>query len=360
MSSSDSLDGNKKPFNLLAEFGRFGLDRKISLRDPASPSEFVHHVGKEVQRALDDEILLHGQRTEAMFESLLVSLGRFELLKAEDSGRLFPPDRYLAPDFRVVLDDGAHWLIEVKNVYEPDPYQQSRRLFNASHLGKLASYAEATGAKLKVAVFWARWSVWTLVSPERLTGVDGGLDIDMETALQVNELSRLGDRTVATRPPFRLRFVMDPARTSSIDADGKVRATIGEVQFFCSNEELTEPVEKEIAWMFMQYGDWQEGDSETILEGDRFLAIEFRWEPVEPTGQGFEAVGNLSNMFARYYAQHTVDKGQVVQLRAPLKPDWFVSLIELKGGSQALPLWQFVQEPNFDATQGGPEDGNTG
>ena len=97
------------------------------------------------------------------------------------------------------------------------------------------------------------------------------------------------------------------------------------------------------------YGDWQEGDPETILEGDRILATEYRWEPEELTGQGFEIVGTLSRMFARYYAQHTVNRGQVVQLRAPLKPDWFVSLITLKGGSQALPLWQFVQQPKFDA-----------
>lgn len=339
----------KKPFDLFAVFAKFGLERKISLRDPAAALEFINHAHDEIQRAVDDEKFLHGQRIEAMFESLLISLGGFELLKAEDSGPPFPAERYLAPDFRVVLGDGAHWLVEVKNVYESAPYQQHRRLFEASYLDKLIAYAEATGAKLKVAIFWARWQIWTMISPERLIGTDGGLDIDMQTALQVNELSRLGDRPVGTRPPLRLRLVMDPAHTGSINVDGEVLATIGDTQLFCGDEELTEPVEKEIAWMFMQYGDWQEGDPETILEGDRLLAIEYRWEPKEITGQSFEIVGTLSRMFARYYAQHTVNKGQVVQLRAPLKPDWFVSLITLKGGSQALPLWQFVQQPKFDA-----------
>ena len=89
----------KKPFDLLAEFGNFGHARKISLRDPATFSAFVRHVGYEVQRALDDPILLYGQRTEAMFEALLVSLGGFELLKPEDSGRLFPAGVVL-PGFR--------------------------------------------------------------------------------------------------------------------------------------------------------------------------------------------------------------------------------------------------------------------
>ena len=101
----------------------------------------------------------------------------------------------------------------------------------------------------------------------------------------------------------------------------------------------------------MQYGQWQEDGPEAILEGDRLLAVEFRWEPEEATGQGFEIVGPLSRMFARCHAQHTVDAGSVVQLRAPLRPDWFAPLVNMKGGSRALPLWQFVQQPSFDSSE---------
>src|SRR5690606_8885581 len=156
-----------------------------------------------VDRALADPVLLQGQRTEAMFEALVISLGAFKLLKSEDGGRLLPADTFRAPDFRVVLNDGAHWLIEVKNVYEADPSQQRRRLFSKYDYESLAAYAAAAGAELKVAVFWARWSMWTLVSPDHLIGADGGLELDMQTALRVNELARLGDRVVGTRAPIR-------------------------------------------------------------------------------------------------------------------------------------------------------------
>jgi hypothetical protein len=71
-----------KPFDLLAEFGKFGLDRKLSLRDPSAKAAFGAHVANSVDQALADPALLHGQRTEAMFEALLVSLGKFRLLKA--------------------------------------------------------------------------------------------------------------------------------------------------------------------------------------------------------------------------------------------------------------------------------------
>ena len=337
-----------KPFDLLAEFGKFGLERRMSLRDPATISAFIGHVGDRVEGALGDSPLLYGQRTEAMFEAFLVSLGEFELLKGEDSGRLFPDVRYRVPDFRVVLKDGSHWLIEVKNVYEPDPLQQRRRVFSASHLGQLTAYADATGAELKIAVFWARWRIWTLVSPDRLIEEDGGLNLDMLTALRVNELSSLGDRTIGTRPPLRLRLTMDQARTGPVDAVGQVVFSIGDIRVYCGHQELIEPDDQEIAWIFMQYGEWPSDKPEAILDGDRLLAIEYRWEPVEATSQGFEIVGTLSGMFSAYYAEHTVDSGEVVQIRAPLRPDWFEPLVSLHTASRGLPLWKFIQEPNFE------------
>ena len=63
----------------------------------------------------------------------------------------------------------------------------------------------------------------------------------------MNELSRLGDRMIGTRSPLRLRLAVDPKRTSSVDADGKVLATIGDVRVFCGDKEMMEPLEREIA-----------------------------------------------------------------------------------------------------------------
>ena len=287
------------------------------------------------------------QRTQSMFEALVVSLGEYELLKTEDCGHLFPIGTYVPPDFRVVLKDGEHWLIEVKNVYERDPGKQRRRLFSRPYLGRLSSYAEATGAELKIAVYWARWSIWTLVSPGPLVREDGHLVLDMPTAVRVNELSRLGDRKIGTRPPLLFRLTMDPEGTSLIDGEGKVNCVIGDVKAFCGDAELEEPDDRKIAWMFMLYGQWRESEPEATLDGDHLLAVEFRWDPEEASDQGFEIVGTLSTMFSRYYSEHTVEGGKVVQLRAPHKPNWFVPLVERGSGSDALPLWQFVQQPNF-------------
>ena len=289
-----------------------------------------------------------------MFEALLVSLGEYKLLKQEDGGRVFPAGRYRVPDFRVVLHDGTQWLIEVKNVYELDPFHQRRHLMTKDYRGGLADYAAATGAELKFAVFWARWSIWTLVSLERLLDAEGTLELDMETAMRVSEMSRLGDRTIGTCVPLTARHNADPERTSPISNDGTVSVTIGAVQIFCDGVEVTDQVEKEIAWVFIEHGEWREHGPNYVVDGDQLGAIEFWWAPEELTDQGFEMVGTLSRMFARYYAGRTVEADAVVQLRAPLRPGWF-ALPSSSGASAAAPsLWRFELQPNYEGLGASP------
>lgn len=338
-----------KPFNLLAELATCGVERRLSLRDPALKEAFGAHVSSSVDRALADDILLHGQRTEAMFEALLVALGEYRLLKTEDVGRVHSAHGIRAPDFRVVLADGEQWVIEVKNVYEADPLNQRRLLMKRNYRQALEAYAEATGAKLKLAVFWARWSMWTLVSPDRLVDEGGDLVLEMNEAMIANELGRLGDRTIGTKAPLRLRFTADPERTSAVGEDGQVTIIFNGWQLLCGEDVITDSVEKEIAMIFIEHGEWECDGPLAVIDGDRLAAVEFRWDPVEPTDQGFEFIGSLSRMFARYYAGQTVEDRSIVQLRAPLRPGWFAPLIRTDHVSDALPLWRFTLQPSYRA-----------
>jgi hypothetical protein len=335
------------PTHLLAELANFGAEQRISLSDPAIRDAFGGHVSASLDEALSNGILLQGHRVEAMFEAMLVALGEYKLLKLEDGGRVYPSQGFKVPDFRVVLADGEQWLIEVKNVYEEDPLAQRRMLMKPAYRDALEAYAAATGAKLKLAVFWARWSIWTLVSPELFVDSDGNVVLEMMEAYAANELGRLGDRSIGTRAPLRLRFLADPARTTPIEADGSLSVTIAGSQFLSEENVITDPVEREIASIFMEHGEWRCEGPEAIVDGDRLTAVEFRWEPEEPTGQGFEFVGSLSRMFSRYFAAKTIKDDAVVQLRAPLRPDWFAPLIRPDHVSDALPLWRFSLQPTY-------------
>ena len=341
-----------KPFDLLAEYAKFGAQQKVSLRDPKTAPAFVAYVREAVERALGDPALVHGHRAEAMFEAMLLSLGEYALLKPEDVGRVHPNEIYQVPDFRVVLKDGRQWLIEVKNVYIDEPGDQERQIMTRAYWEKLEAYAAATGGELKLAVFWARWAMWSLITPSKLIDANGNLSLNMLTSMKANELGELGDRTIGTRFPLRFRVLADQEKPSAMTPDGIAQFTIGGVQMFCGDEEILDPTEREIAWIFMQHGQWEELGPEAELLGGRLTAVEYRWEPINRQNEGFEIIGTLSRMFTRYYAEQTVDAREVVQVHAPLRPGWFEPLVSPDFESDALPLWTFILQANYGDAQG--------
>jgi len=166
----------------------------------------------------------------------------------------------------------------------------------------------------------------------------------MMTAMQVNELGHLGDRSIGTRPPLRLRIATDPGRTSPIAADGTALITIAGAKVFCGDEELIDPVELDF---HAARGLGGGCPPKAVIDGHSIQAVEFRWEPIEQSNQGLEFVGALSRMFARYYAAHTIEDREVVQLRAPLRPGWFAPLLQYDHRRHALPLWCIKMQPNF-------------
>ena len=338
-------DHRERPFDLLEELARFGSEKKISLKNPQAVSQFASFVSDALTEALENPALLYGKTAEAMFEAMLVSLGDYSLLKAEDCGRVYPEGCFKIPDFRVVLRDGTQWLVEVKNINIGNPLRQDRRVMRRDYREKLENYASATGGHLKLAVFWAKWRLWTLVSPERLIDEEGDLTLDMRTALEENELVYLGDRMIGTRSPLRIRFVADPDKTRHIAPDGTARFTIGEVQVCCDEDVILDQTEKQLVWTFIAYGQWQESGPHPLWDGDQFTGIEFRWEPIEPTNQGFEPIGMLSQLFTSYYAEQTLDDGEVAQIRALPQPKWFEPLADYDYDGTTLPLWQFSMEP---------------
>ena len=347
----DSFNLEARRFDLITELAKFSAEHNISLRDPNTISVFTESVKESLNQALSIPTLLHGQRTQAMFEAMVVSLGEYSLFKTEDEGRVYPTTGYRVPDFRVVLRDGTQWLIEVKNFYDHDPFRQIHRFMKREYRENMEKYATTTGAQLKLAVFWARWGLWTLVSPEAFVDRNGDTTLEMKKGMLANELSNLGDRVVGTQPPLRLRFTANPAKSSRIGADGKVEFTIADVKYYCDKDEIVDPVERQIALILMQFGEWEEYGPKPLLEGDQFKGIEFQWAPRQPCNKGFEFVGHLSSIFARYYAAMTLKDQDVVQLLAEPRPEWFEPFVSHDYKTKELPLW--ILHVNSKGNSGG-------
>ncbi|MGJ4958497.1 hypothetical protein ACQR1H_22870 [Bradyrhizobium sp. HKCCYLRH2015] len=337
----------KVPIDLLSLYGRFGREANLSLRDPVSQEAFIADVRKSLGTAINNDILMHGQRTENMFAALVISLGHYELLNREDNGATHPSSEFQAPDFRVVPKNAGQCLIEVKNFYDREP---GRQLFEIKpeYLAKLQRYADAVGCPLKFAIYWARWSAWALIDPADLKQQEGKLTCSMIEALKVNQMAMLGDRMIGTTPPLKFRVNVDKTKPREIKASGEVAFTPSYAAFYSGDVEITDPVEQNIAWILADVGSWICEGPLARIEDDQLEAVELIWMPVERSNpnERFETIGTLSTMFSRFYAAKTLDEHGIKQIEADVVPGWLSPLVASDLRSKALPLWRFILQPH--------------
>jgi hypothetical protein len=339
-----------KPFDLLASASEFARESGIPLNDPTFVESFLAAAKARLEAALADSTLLHGSRAERLFESTVLSLGHFMLLKTEDGGRVHSARRCRAPDFRVVLDDGEQWLVEVKNVRCEDPFKQ-RTTMSAAYVASLEAYSRAVGSPLRIAIYWSRWSLWTIIAPDTFRRRDGGLSVRMRDALMVNEFVRLGEVSIATRPPLRFVLRADREKPRTVNAAGEARFVIGSVHIFSGEVELLDARDRRLAEILFFYGDWPMEGPFAVLEGDQLIGAEYVAEPPEPSNQGFDGIGWASRIFSRYFAIRTMEGDAVIQLRADAVPEWFAPLASWPFGESKLPLWLISVRPSPEALE---------
>jgi hypothetical protein len=215
-------------FNALAIYGR---QEKVSLLKPETTESFVAKIRSSIQSALRKPHFLYGQRAQAMFASLIVSLGHRRLLKEEDIGEIYAADEKLkVPDFRLIQDDGNQLLIEVKNFYQGNDDQRFE--LSESYLTGLCNYARLMGVSAKLAVYRVKWGMGMLNSPSDYKMHSGKATISFGEAMMANEMDLLGDRMIGTRFPLSLRMVVDPDKPRTVGRHGEAEFSITHFEFF--------------------------------------------------------------------------------------------------------------------------------
>ncbi len=338
---------NPMRFDVAELIAWYGQKQQVSLQAADIADRFVDRVRDAAREVLNSPSLLHGQRTQAMFEAMVVALGVARLIKQEDAGDIYGPDEDIQPpDFRLVLEDGSQLLVEVKNHHAADPVRPYE--LRSADLDGLVKYADLVGTELRIAVYWALWNLWTLVPPSVFAARDNKRILDMRAAGMANEMVRLGDIHVGTKFPLRIRFVADQTKPRTVGPDGVVGFTIGDIELYCAGQRLTDPVDQNIAWYLMLFGNWQdeEGLSEVVISGDQLEAVQFGVVPPVDQGQGFEIVGPLSAIFSSSYGWRTLKAGDVAHVRADVTPGSLGRLIPKDHRSDALPLWMFYVQPS--------------
>lgn len=338
-------DPPKKDFDLLALAATFAQRQGLSLNDPAFVERFFDDAAHRLKVALGDPTLIHGSRTERMFEATVLSLGRFRLFKAEDTGRVHPAMAYRAPDFRIVLQEGDDWLVEVKNVHSKNP-QNQRTSVSAAYLASLEAYADAVGSPLRLALYWSRWSLWTVIAVDRFRRPDGSLRITMTEAMKSNEFGRLGDVLICTRPPLRLVLDVTSDMPRDLNAERLSDFVAGSGRVYSGEVELIDAKDRRLAVILFLYGDWPLEGPRAIMGNEGVVGIEFVAAPQQPSDQGFDGVGWASRIFTKYFATRTVDGDQVIQLHGAPAPEWFAPLATWNFERSQLPLWLLYQQPS--------------
>jgi hypothetical protein len=234
--------------------------------------------------------------------------------------------------------DGA---FEVMNVFDKEPFRQETK-FKHDYMDALRGYAQNVGYELKLAIYWARWAIWTMISVDDLDDDGRRFSTDMKKATMVNEIGALGDAMIGTVPPLRLRLLADHSKPRYLTDSGDAIVTVDGGEVICGERIITDDVDKSIAWLFMQYGEWEISGPHAILSGKDVDALEFVWNPPERQNEGFEMVGTLAISHRKPYR-----RGKVAQIDARTVPEWFSPLVDYKANQdRQLRIWKFVQSPN--------------
>lgn len=155
----------------------------------------------------------------------------------------------------------------------------------------------------------------------------------------------LGDLTIGTQAPLLARIWANEDQPRSIDDNGEVDFIIANVEIFSQDRLITDKMEQSIALNLMFFGKWLEHSSVLLDEGGELQGVEFRFQPEESTGLGFEIVGSLSEMFSKYFIFETSETDGVYQTQAHISPGSFGQLVPAGYKGDVLKLWRFTLQP---------------
>lgn len=334
------------------------LDLPTAAEQAASEADSVDELTRRLaggaRASLENPSRLHGLRAEAMFRAVLVALGSFQLLVAEDEGQLYYDDAegpVKVPDYRAVDADGRQLLVEVKTV-PPNPRRLRHRIRAAEAHG-LRRYGRLTGAPVAVAHYWSAANLWTLVDLEDMQPRDGQYELEVAEAMKFNQMGRFGDREVGTVPPLVLRLEVEELGERGRPDTATV--VIRNAQVLAAGQPLVDEVEQRIAFMLFRYGRWVVDTPAEVDPTGRITSFALQAGPPEEAReiverQGFAMVGALSSMYSAMFNEITLDdEGAVRRLDHRSEPGELGSLIPadyFERSDRRLKLWVLHLQPH--------------
>ncbi len=343
------IERTQTKLDVLGLLDAVGHSFNYHIGNEQSNAQFLELIGQSLED-IKSPTVLYGQRTEAMFAYVAASLGKTKLVKQEDDGTIFCSDPSVKiPDYRVVLQDGAQFLVEVKNVHR---YMGKGYSVPCDYMEHLLYYSQLLNTPLYFALYWPTWGLWMLIAPEDFIKEGNKYHIPLETMWKRNRMSMLGDALIATTPPLAIRFYTDKSKSRTVQQNGVVYFTIGAVELICNHRTITDDNEKKVAFSLMLFGGWSESTRAVFDAPDsqELDFIEFSYSPEthdeEPSIPPL--VGAVSTIISRQYNSLTTENGEIHRLTPNVAPGFLGFILPESYKSNDLPLWIFHQQPNFE------------
>lgn len=339
---------DSKQFGILRMLDDFARMQGLPLSDQVGHEQFVKRLSDALKQHQANPVLVHGFRVQTMFAYLAASLGACRMITEEDAGEFYTDTPHLKrPDFRILTCDGAECFVEVKNFNQSDPV--APYLLKRDYVDSLRSYADAFKKPLLIAIYWARWKLWTLNPLTSFSQTENGYSISLVDTGKTDQKSLLGDCMIGIPKPLALRFYTDPEKPRKMDQDGQVQFTIQRTAFVAAEQEIVDPFEKKLAWFFLRYGRWEDFAHPAQIVDGELLHFDTQGEREDPNpDQAFLIVGQLSEMITRQFDEKTTEGGQVVRLSPEVGPEQLGVVIPNGFRGDVLRIWRFTLRPDID------------
>lgn len=113
---------NPEKYAPLEVYSEFSRRRGYKLHVEEDIAAFMASFGELLKASQSNDMLVHGKRVEALFGNLAAGLGGCKFIKSEDAGESFAADADIQPpDYKLILNDGTHIFVEVKNCNQREP-----------------------------------------------------------------------------------------------------------------------------------------------------------------------------------------------------------------------------------------------
>ncbi|CAI2025816.1 Uncharacterised protein [Serratia quinivorans] len=342
---------NPEKYAPLEVYSEFSRRRGYKLHVEEDIAAFMASFGELLKASQSNDMLVHGKRVEALFGNLAAGLGGCKFIKSEDAGESFAADADIQPpDYKLILNDGTHIFVEVKNCNQESP--KSSVLLHKDNIDKVERYGALHGIPVYYAIYYRSINRWAMLPRSAFIELKRKYATNLIHSLANNSMGMLGDLMIGTKPDLVFELVADKTKDASIDENNQASFIIGDVKIYCEDNEIDDYDEKTMAFYFMRFGDWDCGDAEAILEENGELhSVRYTFKPESSENaelNGFDFIGNLSSMITSAFNELTVSERQVTSIDTKLEPRAFSITIPEGYKGKKLPLWLMSQQPNTE------------